>query len=200
MAYGTVEKALFSILCTTCQARLKVRSQKAIGEILGCPKCGSMVQITPPEGWVPPQPPVEAVAAGVAATAGGTAEEASIAGSETADASLESLEGVASEAMPEPAVAPAALQASPAELLWRKWLLMGAAPVVVVVLAVGLWAMFSSGDSPEPETAQQTTEPATPEQDPTPPAEVPEANEPEELSPGLSPPEPADEPDVTAVP
>lgn len=28
---------------------------EAIGQILDCPKCGSMVQIVPPEGWVPPE-------------------------------------------------------------------------------------------------------------------------------------------------
>ncbi len=44
--------ALFSIQCDTCQTRLKVRNKSAIGQILACPKCGSMVQIEPPEGWV----------------------------------------------------------------------------------------------------------------------------------------------------
>ena len=152
---------------------------------------------------MPPQQPVEeipdevAVAAGIAATVGGATEEAAIDGSQPPDASLESPEAVTPEPIPEPPLGPNALQASPAELLWRKWLLMGAAPVVVVVLAIGLWSMFSSDDSPEPETAQQTTEPAPPKQDPQPPAEVPEASEPDELSPGLSPP---DEPDVTPDP
>lgn len=54
---GTVEKALFTITCTTCQARLAVRSEAAIGTILECPKCESMVHITPPEGWRPAQSP-----------------------------------------------------------------------------------------------------------------------------------------------
>ena len=47
-----MEKALFSVSCTTCRARLAVRNKEAIGEILECPKCGSMVLISPPEGWV----------------------------------------------------------------------------------------------------------------------------------------------------
>jgi hypothetical protein len=55
-----VEKALFSILCTTCRARLAVRSPDVIGAILECPKCHSMVLVDPPEGWQvvaePPQP------------------------------------------------------------------------------------------------------------------------------------------------
>jgi hypothetical protein len=45
----TVE--LFSVSCTTCKARLKVRDEAAIGLILACPKCGSMVQVAPPPGW-----------------------------------------------------------------------------------------------------------------------------------------------------
>ena len=50
-ASGTVDKALFSITCTTCRARLTVRSAAVIGSIQECPKCGSMVQIVPPVGW-----------------------------------------------------------------------------------------------------------------------------------------------------
>ena len=42
---------LFTIQCTTCQARLKVKDESAIGDIVACPKCGSMVQIVPPVGW-----------------------------------------------------------------------------------------------------------------------------------------------------
>lgn len=46
-----MEKALFSIICTTCRAKLAVRNRQVIGDILECPKCGSMVQVVPPEGW-----------------------------------------------------------------------------------------------------------------------------------------------------
>lgn len=53
---------LFSIVCPTCNARLKVRDASAIGQILNCPKCASMVQVAAPDGWQPPaadatQPP-----------------------------------------------------------------------------------------------------------------------------------------------
>src|SRR5438067_358239 len=47
---------LFTVTCTTCTARLSVRETSAIGQILECPKCGSMVQIVPPQGWQPPPP------------------------------------------------------------------------------------------------------------------------------------------------
>jgi len=41
----------FPVICETCHARLKVRSDSVIGHILACPKCGSMVEIVPPAGW-----------------------------------------------------------------------------------------------------------------------------------------------------
>lgn len=47
---------LFSITCTTCKSRLKVREESAIGQILGCPKCGGMVMVKPPEGWKKGEP------------------------------------------------------------------------------------------------------------------------------------------------
>lgn len=56
---------LFSITCTTCKARLKVRNEQAVGLILACPKCGSMVQVVPPQGWQ--SGPAEVSAAPVAA-------------------------------------------------------------------------------------------------------------------------------------
>jgi len=40
----------FSIFCTTCKARLKVRDESIVGQILMCPKCGSMVLVEPPAG------------------------------------------------------------------------------------------------------------------------------------------------------
>ena len=39
----------FSITCTTCKSRLKVKSQAAIGHLLKCPKCGGMVMVKLPE-------------------------------------------------------------------------------------------------------------------------------------------------------
>ncbi|MEN6405933.1 MAG: hypothetical protein ABFC77_05620 [Thermoguttaceae bacterium] len=53
---GTGSQGLFSITCTTCQARLVVRSASAIGTILECPRCASMVQVTPPPDWTPEEP------------------------------------------------------------------------------------------------------------------------------------------------
>jgi len=39
----------FRITCTTCQARLKVASPAAIGQILACPRCHSMVLVPTPD-------------------------------------------------------------------------------------------------------------------------------------------------------
>jgi hypothetical protein len=47
---------LFSIVCSTCNSRLKVRDTAAIGQILNCPKCQSMVLVQPPDGWQPGSP------------------------------------------------------------------------------------------------------------------------------------------------
>jgi len=47
----------FSISCTTCQARLRVRDEAAIGQILACPKCGSMVLVEAPSEATPESGP-----------------------------------------------------------------------------------------------------------------------------------------------
>ncbi len=49
-------KPLFHTLCTTCQARLAVRDESAIGAILICPKCQSFVEVAPPPDWTPASP------------------------------------------------------------------------------------------------------------------------------------------------
>lgn len=63
---------LFSIHCTACKSRLKVRHRSAIGQILICPKCQSMVQVTPPPGWVPPDPNAKPASDSAAAPAPAT--------------------------------------------------------------------------------------------------------------------------------
>lgn len=54
---------LFAIQCTTCQSRLKVRNATIIGDIVACPKCGSMVLVEAPEGWSDEQAAPEPVMA-----------------------------------------------------------------------------------------------------------------------------------------
>ncbi|MFT5303378.1 MAG: hypothetical protein ACI87E_002867 [Mariniblastus sp.] len=49
----------FSIVCKSCAAKLKVAKASAVGQILACPKCGTMLRITAPKGWVAPPAPAE---------------------------------------------------------------------------------------------------------------------------------------------
>jgi hypothetical protein len=46
----------FQIVCHACAARLKVTKPSMIGKLLACPKCGTMLQITPPESNRSPDP------------------------------------------------------------------------------------------------------------------------------------------------
>lgn len=55
---------LFTVTCTTCQCRLKVRERAVIGQILACPKCQAMVLVQPPPDWVDPGVGPAAVAVG----------------------------------------------------------------------------------------------------------------------------------------
>jgi len=45
----------FSIICKSCAVRLKVTRASAIDQLLACPKCGTMIKVVPPKGWVIPQ-------------------------------------------------------------------------------------------------------------------------------------------------
>ena len=45
---------LFSIGCATCKSSLQVRDSAIVGQIIACPKCGSMVLVQPPPDWNPP--------------------------------------------------------------------------------------------------------------------------------------------------
>jgi hypothetical protein len=56
----------FKIICVTCQARLAVRSASLIGQILACPKCGSMVQVAAPTAGGAAQDSTAAAANGLA--------------------------------------------------------------------------------------------------------------------------------------
>src|SRR6476661_4608767 len=79
----------FTIQCTTCRRSLRVTNPEAIGQILSCPKCGSMVLVEAPSGWtrtaaVAEQPALKSAelmsaakpAAAFAASVGAAASEA----------------------------------------------------------------------------------------------------------------------------
>jgi len=178
-----VEKVLFSITCATCRARLAVRNANAIGAILECPKCGSMVEVAPPEDWKPEEETEQKLApktaAATAAAAASPVAGADAAGQPTtADSQPVQAPPVQdSPAAPsEPAATPSAEEAttpggvddaelaprqspstyaSAAEMAWRKWLLLSATGIGAVVVAVGaLSLLFSSSDTPSPEQVE----------------------------------------------
>lgn len=39
----------FTIQCTTCQSRIRVKNPKMIGQLANCPKCSSMIMVAPPQ-------------------------------------------------------------------------------------------------------------------------------------------------------
>lgn len=39
----------FTIQCTTCQSRIRVKNPKMVGQLANCPKCSSMIMIAPPQ-------------------------------------------------------------------------------------------------------------------------------------------------------
>ncbi|MBQ6616168.1 MAG: hypothetical protein IJH67_07355 [Thermoguttaceae bacterium] len=45
------KEMLFSVVCPTCEAKIGVHDQRLINQLVQCPKCGSIVQLTPPEGF-----------------------------------------------------------------------------------------------------------------------------------------------------
>jgi len=181
-----VEEPLFSITCTTCQARLSVRDEAAIGAILACPKCGSMVQVVPPPDWEPEpvEPPkatsISAVGAGYvtkespaeapSTERGDPDDQIADADAPTGDAqpadelappATEAPTAEESTAAGAAAAGPPVLWASPTELLWRKWLLWASGPVAGLVIVAGVWSVFFSGGEPEvPAVVERPAEPA----------------------------------------
>jgi hypothetical protein len=123
-----VEKAIFSITCTTCQARLVVRSEAAIGAILECPKCQSMVQVTPPPGWMPTPPPASELPPSV--PGGPPPLDRVNAGVLTLE--LDPVDG--------------SLLATLSRHLWLAW---GAALAITLAILCGLWLAFNHRSATE---------------------------------------------------
>ncbi len=162
--FGT--ESVFSITCTTCHARLKVRDESTMGSILPCPKCGSFVEIVrtdaKPSGETPGQeaqplqapPPVAAPA---------TDDEKTLkAAAITAAAVVPPpvAETLADKQPVPPADTAGGMPSwtSPTELMWRKWLILIGSPVAGLVLMVALMSVFFPTDATTP---GQKTSPAT---------------------------------------
>jgi len=163
-----VDESLFSISCTTCQARLKVHSEAVIGEILACPKCGSMVQVTPPSEWkretaASGQAGEKTLPKSASKPPENIASSAAPAGAKAAAKVIPpplpqtsvSTELASGTRGPDAAQVPGQTEAgkaaglaaavSPAEMLWQKWLFWLAAPAAAAVIAVGAWSIWPAG-------------------------------------------------------
>jgi len=122
-----------------------------------------MVQVVPPEGYTPqhdgeavPIEPSEAEVACRPVVASAPAAEPKPAENAVSDSPIEAQ-------YPPDKSLPVRPAASPAELQWRKWLILGAAPVVAAVVLLGFWSVFSSSArqaaAPD-ESAEAPAEPA----------------------------------------
>lgn len=171
----------FAISCTTCRAKLKVRNLAAVGQILACPKCGSMVQVVPPPDW-PPTAPALVLSAktplSVASVAVGAAEgPAPSRPAETQPAELATVGDPGPVAVGEPANALAAddVLSPPATLYSRvsgsPVLLASIGSAVGLLLAIGVWLVVRSGRS----TDEIAATVASPADGATDPADAPSA-------------------------
>jgi hypothetical protein len=167
---------LFSVICTTCNSKLKVRERSVIGHILACPKCQGMVMVQPPAGWVDPgetaaapTPVAPVVATPVPSHSSSTFEDAAALLSSPAAAVSAPPVASAVEASPLPAPTE---WISPQTQAMRKWLLIGGLSSIGAVVLIGalVFALGGGGDDPvvaanENETKaveQPTTETADP--------------------------------------
>ncbi|MCH8923116.1 MAG: hypothetical protein IIA67_08220 [Planctomycetes bacterium] len=166
---------LFSVECITCRRRLKVNHADAIGQILSCPGCGSMVEIVPPPDWQAPEnaaPRDEIGPGGAAPWAESEAEQAEIAKglAETVDGFDSLLAGGSSDDLVgppllpavdsvSPAATPPSLEgdsseplspntawASPVERQWKKRILLGGSAVAALTVVTVLAILAFSGN------------------------------------------------------
>jgi hypothetical protein len=95
---------LFQIRCETCRARLRVSDARVLGQILACPKCGSMVEIAPPAGWVAPSEVVAALPLTAATTFSGSSSTLSAENAVQSSAPASKISGVLTRALHSTAV------------------------------------------------------------------------------------------------
>jgi hypothetical protein len=160
----------FAIACTTCQTQLRVRDRSAIGQILTCPKCGSMVLVEAPadlvaSGSIAPPPLPRTNGAAPQETGGGVETRLSdtvddptlygITAGETVSSAIAPTAAVpvpppvefASDTEKEDAAVAEELQSIEA-VPWRRWFWMSVAAIAGVGLAVLLFGWASRGQQP----------------------------------------------------
>lgn len=170
---------LFSIPCTTCGSKLKVKSLSAIGQIFNCPKCRGMVMVEPPPGWTPPvveqksPPPAKAPKRQPAAAA----QPRKVAVVTTA------FEGPVDDELNVPvATMIDAPWQSPVETRWRRAAMIGVPAATAIAALVISWALWSRPDNGETIVAAEQpaeTVAEAPAEPPAEPAKVDVAEAPE---------------------
>lgn len=186
----------FSIACTTCNARLKVRDASAIGQIVACPKCGSMVLITaasaaapapsstvakphptgasPFDDPLPLEPPADSTPTAPAKSTAPAKPAATAAPSASAGEASGEQEGAGGEAADsttaDPTPAEAADVTTEPSRGANTWLWIGGGVAGGVALAVGLFMLITVLRGPGPQVAQnERLEAGSPTVEPTTP-------------------------------
>jgi hypothetical protein len=161
----------FRVICETCRSRLKIRSAEAIGQIHACPKCGSMVHIMPPAGWMEDAAPAAPLV--VAAAEPMLSVSSTVSDPPPADFAFEELTSAASDTAPAPVQtqAPLATPTATTGLSPVVWCAIGGA-AVLSALGIGytLWpskptqmpqqTAAVADATPEPPQPAKTVEPA----------------------------------------
>jgi hypothetical protein len=163
----------FTIQCTTCKARLIVKDESVIGEILACPKCNSMVQVVPPVGWKRPgsdsaSSELPTVAAASASAPQAPAKKAAavippaLPSRGTTVAEAETAPARDAPAAAVPASASSGRLAPIAASMKQDWLMWTGGLVAGVVLGAGVWTVVTM-QTPAPAVVAKATAAAQPD-------------------------------------
>ena len=125
----------FRVTCLTCGASLRVRDASAIGKILPCPKCNSMVEVVGPEDIPTDDSAAENAPLEETATGGDELQQSAAA---TATLATSDIIGQF-PAMPKP--------------VWPKWLAIGSAGTVAAAALIGIIFFVIGGDGSDNEKA-----------------------------------------------
>lgn len=182
--------APFIIICETCQARLKVSSASAIGQIMSCPKCESMVQIALPSDAAPADnttstaPPVSKPSQPPVETAAGN--DFQVVASSLSDEALQQ-QATDAAAVPPPIIDDNSAQpegngdvqddnawASEAELSSKRKVLWGSVIAALLLVAIGMVLFLRSDSSPEENTATASDAGVQTNEEKTDPKDIPD--------------------------
>lgn len=147
---------MFSIQCTTCNAKLAVKSDDLIGQILACPKCGGMVLVERPQE----KPLAQSLDDNLVPM---YRKFPDALGSETESGIInqEKLDERKQESVLPPPIQPPVLEATVSELeqkLRKRLLQFLAGMLFFLVVAVGFLITFKGKEPLDPETAKQQTD------------------------------------------